>query len=99
MRNKQDMEPNLKQCLTCKKCVEEILTHVMLQFECTGHKEDRIPLVEFIQRQSQQDRKELKELHEEGRLLNHILPIGGHTPQLTKIAMECLEQMLQHRTT
>ena len=32
MRNKQDMEPNLKQCLTCKKCVEEILTHVMLQY-------------------------------------------------------------------
>ena len=94
MRAKGKMKNSSKYCEKCKGKKEETLSHVMLV--CEGHARARSPLIGIINSLPKAEQTRLGKLNSKGRLLNHIL--GGDTPKVTKVAMECLNEMLKDST-
>ena len=94
MRAKDKMKNSSKYCEKCKGKKEETLSHVMLV--CEGHARARSPLIGIINSLPKAEQTRLGKLNSKGQLLNHIL--GGDTPTVTKVAMECLNEMMKDRT-
>ena len=94
-KQKETIIPESKTCYNCTANTEETLSHLLLQ--CTGQTEARTPLITFVNLLPREDQDMLREQEQEGTFMNHIL--GGDSPQLTKIAMECLSIMLHNITS